>query len=373
LPGSLIEAVVEGMRPPYDLSVIGPGGIVGGAYRVPDLDAGADATLVAANADAVAVRRLYLVPAPAPLRALIAVATYDGGIALHDPATFEPVGTLATGGAPSDVAFGTGGRIVATDTSGNALTVAGRTPWRITRIEDVPLGNEIAIDDATGAIFVSNRDVDGHGALTRAARDGTTARIVTGLTAEGLAIDGKRGIVYVGNVSDATVLAVDLHTMKPLRRIPAVPRVFGIALSPDGNVLYAVSNSSATSQFQQSGYVAAIALDGAHAHTIARSTDLQFPLGVALDARRNHLFVTDEAADTVYVLDSRTLRQAHPPLKTCKTPWKPLYDTASDRLFVPCARADKVDVFNGARLVRANGAPFATAGYPLAVAAWKPQ
>jgi DNA-binding beta-propeller fold protein YncE len=44
---------------------------------------------------------------------------------------------------------------------------------------------------------------------------------------------------------------------------------------------------------------------------------------------------------------------------------------ADGRLFVPCANADKVDVFDLRTLRRVNGAPFSTGGYPLSVAFWK--
>jgi hypothetical protein len=40
---------------------------------------------------------------------------------------------------------------------------------------------------------------------------------------------------------------------------------------------------------------------------------------------------------------------------------------------VPCAGADAVDAFDTRTLRRAAHAPFATGGYPLAVAVWHPQ
>jgi DNA-binding beta-propeller fold protein YncE len=186
-----------------------------------------------------------------------------------------------------------------------------------------------------------------------------------------LALDQHRGIIYVGNVNDGTVLAVDMQTMRPIRRIPAVPRVFGIALSGAGNTLFAVANQSAGSQFQAAGFVAAIDLRGSRSRIVARSRNLRFPLGVAYDPQRDRVFVTDEERNLVYVLDARTLRDAAPPLPTCNTPWKPYYDAPSQRLFIPCARANKIDVFDARSLRRVRNAPFATGGYPLAVSVWR--
>jgi DNA-binding beta-propeller fold protein YncE len=95
---------------------------------------------------------------------------------------------------------------------------------------------------------------------------------------------------------------------------------------------------------------------------------MKFPLGIALDERRGRLFVTDESTSEVYVLSARNLRTLHAPLQTCSTPWRPR--VAAGRLYVPCARANSVDVFELRTLRRVAGAPFATGGFPLSVALW---
>jgi DNA-binding beta-propeller fold protein YncE len=155
-------------------------------------------------------------------------------------------------------------------------------------------------------------------------------------------------------------------------RFHAVSRVFSLALSPDGARLYAVSNQSTASPFAAAGSVVTIALRP-KPHAIARSADLAFPVGIALDAAHGRLYVTDEELDAVHVLDAKTLRALRPPLDTCRTPWKPLLDPVDDRLYVPCARADLVDAFDARDLQRVKGAPFATGGYPLAVSVWHPR
>lgn len=367
LPGSRVLPKYAGVRPPFRLSVVGPGTIEHGSFVAPAVTAPTTATVIAANAGGVGVAEVHVVPAPAVAAPLVAVATYDGGIVFHDPSTFATVGTFATGGAPSDVAFAGDGTIAATDTAGNTATVIARTPWTAKRIANVPLGNEIVADDALDAFFVTDRDVGGTGAVTRISRDGTTARVATGATAEGIALDAKRGIVYVGNVNDGTVAAVDAASMQVLRHIVAVPRVFGIALSADGTTLYAVANQSLEARMlAKAGYVAAIRL-GAKPTLVHRSSTLRFPVGIALDTADGRAFVTDESTDAIYVLDAVTLRAVHAPIPTCRTPWKPTFDAASDRLYVPCARADRVDVIDGRTLRHVAGAPFPTGTYPLAV------
>lgn len=370
LPGSSVRVGVDGFGPPFGIAVVGSVTAGAGMLRVPEGAAPGENFVVAGNAVGLAARFLNVAAPPSGNQPLLAVASYEDGIALHDASSFAPLGLLATGGSPSDVAVDTAGRIVATDTQGDALAVAALAPWRPSRIGGVPVGDELAVDSATGAIFATNRDVDGTGALTRVARDGTVERVKTGLTAEGLAIDARRGLVYVANVNDGTVAIVDAETMRVVRRFPAVARVFSLALSADGTRLYAVSNQSAGSPFAAPGRVVAIALDRAVPRVVARSANLTFPIGIALDPASQRLFVTDEEDDTVDVLDARTLRPAAAPLSTCRTPWKPALDRG--RLYVPCARADAVDAYDARTLHRLRGAPFATAGYPLAVAVRHP-
>lgn len=377
LPGSVIPLRVDGFSAPYQVALAGPGSLRGdGSYAIPAEAAPGGATLIAGNAAGIAERRIRIGSPPDIAGGVLAVASYDQGLVFHDPRSFAPIGILATGGAPSDAAISRDGRLAATDTQGSALALVTLRPWNVRRVGDVPLGDEVVIDDTSGAIFVTNREAgggaaEGSGALTRVALDGGVTHVVTGQTAEGLAIDERRGIVYVANVNDGTVAAIDARTMRIERRFKAIARVFSLVLSPDGSRLYAISNQSAGSPFAAPGAAVAIALRPTP-QIVARSGDLTFPLGAALDPVTGTLFVTDESLDVVDVLDARTLRAKRAPLRTCRTPWKPEIDLASSRLYVPCARAGAVDVFDTRWLRRVAGAPFATGSYPLAVTVWHP-
>jgi hypothetical protein len=369
-PGSTLAVRIDGFSPPYHVALLGAGSFRSdGTYEISGSAAPAETLLVAGNRAGLAARNVRIAAPPRPGEPLLAVASYDDGIVFHDARTFSVLGILATGGAPSDDAIDASGRVASTDTQGSAVTIASLSPWRVSHIGGVPFGDEIAVDDATNALFVTNRDVGGNGALTRVAGDGSVATVVTGRTAEGLAIDQRRQLVYVANVNDDTVAVVDARSMHVVRRFRAVPRVFSLALSPDGLRLYAVSNQSAGSPFAAPGAVVAIDIRRSRPRVVARSGDLTFPIGEVLDSRTGTLFVTDEELDVVDVLDARTLAAKHAPLSTCRTPWKPTIDSAG-RLFVPCARADRIDAFDSRTLRRLAHAPFATGGYPLAVAVW---
>jgi len=374
LPGSSLPLRVDGFAAPYHATVLGPGILSpDGVYEIPQRALPGTALLVAGNTHGLAAANLRIGTPPKATRPFLAVASYDAGIVFHDADDFTVLGVLATGGTPSDAAVDSLGRIIATDTEGSALTLATLSPWTVLHVGGVALGDDVAIDPATHAIFVTNRDIDGTGALTRVSLDGSVSHVPTGATPEGLAIDAGRHVVYVANTNDGTVAAVDTRSLRILRRFAAVPRVFSLALSADGTRLYAISNQSEGSPFAAPGAAVAIELRTPVPRVVASSARLAFPVGVALDPATSTLFVTDEQLGEVYVLDASTLRAKHAPLTTCGIPWKPFYDAPSARLYVPCAGADAVDAFDTRTLRRTARAPFATGGYPLAVAVWHPQ
>ena len=374
LPGSLFPLRVNGFAPPYDTELLGPGRLLPGAtYAVPQNARPGSAVLVAGNAAGLAAATLRIAAPPSPARPFLVVASYDDGLFFHDLRSFSVLGALATGGVPSDVAMDAAGRVATTDTQGSALTLVTLAPWNVARAGNVPLGDEIAVDGPLRALFVTNRDTNGGGALTRVGASGGVTRVGTGETAEGVAVDERRQLVYVANANDGTVAQVDARTMRIRKRFPAVARIFSLALSPDGARLYGVSNQSAGSPFAAPGAVVAIALADGRPHVVRRSAPLAFPLGIAIDATGERLFVTDEELGRIYVLDARTLRPIREPLETCATPWKPTLDARDGRLYVPCARADEVDAFDVRTMQRVAHAPFATGGYPLAVAVWHPR
>ncbi|MEO6912819.1 MAG: hypothetical protein ABI182_02205 [Candidatus Baltobacteraceae bacterium] len=364
ISGSLVPLSISGITEPFALCVLGIGSIENTIFTAPLVREPSSTTIVGAAQAAIGLATIAVVPPPSADRRLIAVASYDNGVALHDPNTFAIVGYAGTGDAPGDVAFGRDGTIFAPSTTGSTLYSFTRDPWRMNETPNVPLGNEVAIDRQTGDIFVSNRDIGGRGALTKVTRSGDVSRIDTGETAEGLAIDEHRQIVYVGNVNDATVLAVDARSMKPLLRIKTGPRPFGIALDEKEQRLFVVSNASTA----PGGYVAAFDLGKSATQPAVRSRQFVFPLGAVYDSAHQRVFVTDEAANLVYVLNARTLSPTHSPLTTCATPWRPSIDPERGRLYIPCARANRIAVYDLRTLQPLRGSPFITGGFPLSVA-----
>lgn len=366
IAGSAIAVGISGIYGRPALSVVGPGAIQNGIYQTPELTRPSRATLIAATPFDVALRELQIVPPPAAGQDVIAVATYGSGIALHRRSDFALIGIIATDSPPGDVAISSAGSIYAPLTDATTMLAIARSPWKVSPVAGVPLGNEVVVDNSSGAIFVSNRDIGGKGGLTRILGS-HVQRIDTGITAEGLALDERAHRVYVGNVNDGTVLEVDTRTFLPLRRIKSVQRTFGLALDESGRNLFAVSNQNPQMR-RGGGFVARIDLSGMAGRIAARSPNIPFPVGVAYDAKTSRVFATDEDNGTVYVLDAVTLAQRHRPLAACGLPWRPRVDAVARRLYVPCARANKVAVFDLQSLRQIRGSPFATGNYPLGVA-----
>ena len=361
--GSRIALQAVGVAPNARWSAVGPARIaeVSGAHYLTLLQPGR-AQVIVSDGRAIAARTVRILSAPPPHATLIAVACYDDGVAFYDARTLTALGFLATGGSPSALAT-TGDRLAVTDNDGDAFTIVERSPWRVVR-RPIAASDEVAATP-DGNIYATLRQWRGLGAVARLTSPPTI--VTTGMTAEGIAVDARRGLLYVANVNDGSILELDARTMKPIDRLQIGSRVFSLALDADGTHLYAVRNGGMKND---DGDVVEIATQP-RPHIVARSGLLDLPLGIALDQRAHRLFVTDEAADIIYVLDPTSLRASHAPLHTCHTPWEPTFDARSGRLYVPCARDDRLDIFNAATLARVPGAPLHTAGYPLAVAIWR--
>ncbi|MDQ6930628.1 MAG: hypothetical protein M3126_08195 [Candidatus Eremiobacteraeota bacterium] len=366
ISGGPIAIQTSGIHGRLALSLIGPGDLEGNLYNTPALAHAQNATIVAATPFAYALAELHLVPPPHAGEKIIAVAGYGSGIALHSEKNFALIGIIASAEPVGDVAVGADGALYAPLTDTTTMMVVTRAPWSVGQIGNVPSGNEVAIDRSDGAIFISNRDVAGKGALTRILH-GITDRVVTGITAEGLALDEAGHHIFVGNVNDESVLEVDTRTMGTVRRLQSVPRTFGIALDERARNLFVVSNQNERMR-HGGGYVARIDLAPARGRIAARSKNLPFPLGIAYDAKTRHVFTTDEDLGSVYVFNADTLLEAHRALSACNLPWRPHIDERLRRLYVPCAKANAVAVFNLDTLRELPGSPFATGTYPLGVA-----
>ena len=162
-------------------------------------------------------------------------------------------------------------------------------------------------------------------ARSRASRaDGSVTRVATGATAEGLAIDERRQIVYVANANDGTVAAVDARSMRVLRRFPAVDAQSSRSRSrrtARGSTRSRIKAPARRSRAPGAAVAIALAAPPSRASSRAAaiSTSRSAPRSIATTQT---LFVTDEGARR-----SRRARRAD----------------AAPRSARRCARADAVE------------------------------
>lgn len=365
--GTRTSYILNPAGPATRVALIGPGRLDGTTYVAPKrVSSIQTAAIVAARPRSTAAITITIAPYPAHDQRLVAVASYDAGIALHRRGGLQLEGVVPIPEGVADVAYDSATRtIFAIAARGSKLYALSRDTWKLRTTDGIALGNELAVDPHSGAVFVSNRDVGGNGALTRII-GGKVQRVVTGKTAEGLALDAVHHRIYVGNVNDDTIAELDTRTLARLRTFKTVTRPFGIALDAARGRLFVVSNEPQRSQTTAPSVVA-IDLHPAVPRATAHSAHFTFPLGAAYDAQRDRLFVTDEGAGKVYVLSGATLAAVHAPLHTCSVPWRPMVDVKLRRLYVPCARAGTLAAYDLDSLQALPGTPAATGGYPLAV------
>jgi DNA-binding beta-propeller fold protein YncE len=358
IAGSRFPIAAEDGNDPGHLAVVGPGELIGDVYYAPLVSRAVHVAIVAARPHASATLELTVIPLPPP-SSTIAVASYGDGVVIHMRTNGEIAGVYPLGGGAVDVARDGERYFALTTDAGELWTIApGRLPLVTT---NVPTGNEIAT--SASGIFVSNRDVNGDGALTRV-RGAITRRVRTGVTAEGLAIDRTAHRIYVANVNSASVVEVDTRTLLVVRSFATPSRPFALLLDRASARLYLTANQS-RSEFSRGGMAAAI--DLASGKVVQISGPFVLPLGLALERTSHRLFVGEEGRGRIDVLDDRTLRERQTAIAACSIPWRLALDERSRMLYVPCAGSDEVAVLDIS--ARPRPARFMkTGGYPLAVA-----
>ena len=152
LPGSVLPLHIEGIAPPYSVSILGPGRLLhGDTYAIPAHEPGRNGAFWSSEIRLGSGRRDCASERRPSLGRLLLVASYDEGLVLHDERSFSVIGVLATGGVPSDVAVDRAGEAAVHRYSRNPADARGLGAPRGTsgHIGDVPFGDEVAADDAT--------------------------------------------------------------------------------------------------------------------------------------------------------------------------------------------------------------------------------
>lgn len=360
-------------------SLVGPGTIdAGGTYAAPAAP-GERAVVLATSGSASAAATVLAVAPPAPDRSLVLVACYDGGsIDVRDGAAVDEIGMASTGGSASSIAFGPDGDAFVAD--GDRIGIFDPSSGRVALSEPVAGArfSEIA-PLADGYVAATDNQAaagqDGVRIFGPAAR-GSAPHLVssapTGDTPEGIAVSADGRSFFVTNVNSDSVMRFAFDGRGSARLLGAAKtghRPFGVALDEGRRLLFVADNDTPT----LSGAASAPGLEVYSLpamrlirRVVTGSPDA-LPLGIAVDARANRLFVTNEGDGDVAVYSIAPLRRIAT-LGAGRTPWLPYLDRERGRLFVPNAGDDSLDVFD-VKSLRPVARGVATCGYPTSVTA----
>lgn len=372
--------------PPIRWSVVGPGSISeDGVYAAPP-QAGETAIVVARFGDVARSVRVEITAPPGDVPLLL-VACYEAMLLdVRTPPSLQRSGMLLGPDLPAGIAVDAKRRLAFLSAK-EAVAVIDLTtmsvhlsePLRGTRFSgavELAGGYFAATDNnaAKGSAGVYFFSVDDTG------RPVLAGSVAAGETPEGLVAQPDGRTFYVTNVNSNEMMRYAFDGRGHARVTATVKtgtRPFGIAVDPAHGLLFVTDNDTPFLSHERSRpglevfSLPSLRRVGA---PIPTGTKDALPIGVAVDSRAGRLFVTNEGDADVVVYALPSMRRIAS-LPTGKFPWTPRVDESAQRLYVPSAHDDVVDVYNTVTLRPAGGTfragdrslGFSTCSYPTNV------
>jgi len=154
----------------------------------------------------------------------------------------------------------------------------------------------VALNQTTNRIYVSNL-TDNTVSAIDGASDTVIATIPVGSFPEAVAVNPATNLVYVANLLSATVSVIDGASNTVVATVSGVASPFGVAVNSTTNQIFVSSSNG-------ENYVAVI--DGATNTILTRVTVGNIPLGVRVNSATNLVYVTNELSGTVSVIDGKS-------------------------------------------------------------------
>jgi len=188
-------------------------------------------------------------------------------------------------------------------------------------------------EPGTGRVFVSRGT---HAMVV----DGPSGKVLGDIPdlprMHGIALAPKWNHGFTTNAGDSTVTMFDLKTLATIRRIPTHTGGLDGIMYDDFSDRIILTNHS-----RPKGTATAIDANTGEIVGVAELED-DSPEGAASDGR-GRLFVNNEGANTIQVLDARTMKVlASWPIASCDGPTGIAYDRATDRIFSGCGKTSTV-------------------------------
>jgi DNA-binding beta-propeller fold protein YncE len=358
--------------------LVGPGSLGQDGTYTATAHAGASAALVASIGQAAGAALARVVLPPAAGTALLLAGCYDdGAVDVRSLRDLRRIGMLASADRAGGLAVDARARTALISVADRVWALDLRSMrWRASAPVRGASFSQIA--QLSGGVFaVADNYAHAGGRGVRLfklqnAQPVLVASINAGETPEGIIATRSGQGFIVSNVNGDSVMRFMLDRRGNVHANGTAltgHRPFGIAEDVKRHLLFVALNDNATvnGAFSRPGLQV---FDSVSLRRIGKALKTggadALPLGVALDAGSNRLFVTNEGEGDVAVWALPQLRRIGT-LQTGPTPWQPAVDTLRHRLYVPSAGSNSIDVFD-TRTLRRIGAPLPTCGYPTTIA-----
>jgi YVTN family beta-propeller protein len=207
-------------------------------------------------------------------------------VAVIDAGTLRVEARVGSIGFPDGIAYAPGVRkIYVSDESGGGELVIDAPTHRV--VTTIPLGGDAGntvYDPGSGRILVAVQSRNEIAEIDpRNDRVIAKHRLAGASHPHGLSVDAKGRLLFVANEDNATLLVVDLNTMRVTRRVPVGEEPDVLAFDPGWRRLYVASESGEVAVFTARGD--SLEVEGRitmpHAHTVSvdpRTHLVYFPL-----------------------------------------------------------------------------------------------
>jgi YVTN family beta-propeller protein len=226
------------------------------------------------------------------------------------------------------------------DRSADGLAVVDTRQNRLVRVLKGVVNPEQVAVARDGKLYAGSEDSQ---AIAVIARDGARlASIAVAGEPEGVALGPDGKILYVTEEEDGKVLAVDTETNAVIKTIPVGARPRSLAFSPDGMRAYV------TAELGKS-----VSVLDARRHTLLSTVHLTgevvLPMGVAVSPDSKRVYVTTGRGGDLVALDAESLR----PLKAVavgRRPWGVAISPDGKTIFTANGPSNDVTVIDAATL-----------------------
>ena len=241
---------------------------------------------------------------------LIVANMSDNTATIIDLDREEVLATLPTGPAPHEVAVTGDGRYAVItnygdrETRGNSLTLLDLQAVVVAHtinlgLYERPHGVAVLPGDSLAAV---TSEVNESVVLVHIHTGEIVGSIPTNARASHmLAMDAKGERIYTTNIVDGTITEIDVAAREPVRTVEIAPYVEGIAVNPDGALLWIGSNSDKTVNV----------FDPEVGKIVATIEGFGFPYRMAVTADSRTAVLSDPASGEIRIVDVATREERH--------------------------------------------------------------